>query len=125
MHSFGPYGNVKDCKVQQFIGVPLLKLSCNSSTLCGEDQVDYKLQEPDKRSHQNSWSTTLNSVTNEVNYLQASNAVIKTGVPNHKGAHIPLRSSFDWDFLKENSKDYHDKALVDYITFWVPSRSCL
>ena len=53
-------------------------------------------------------------------YMQAVNAVIKTGVPNHKGTRIPLRSSFDWDFLKENSKDYHDKSLVDYITFGFP-----
>ena len=67
LYHTGPYGNIKDCKVQQFIGVPLLKLSCNSSTLCGEDQVDYKLQESDKRSHQDSWSTMLNSVTTEVN----------------------------------------------------------
>ena len=33
-------------------------------------------------------------------YLQAVDAILQSGVPNHKGMHIRLCSSFDWDFLK-------------------------
>ena len=53
-------------------------------------------------------------------YFQAVDSVIQSGVPNHKGIRNPLCSSFDWDFLKENSKDYHDKVLIDYIIFGFP-----
>ena len=31
-----------------------------------------------------------------------------------------MRSSSDWSFLKENIKDYHDKALADYIIYGFP-----
>ena len=40
-----------------------------------------------------------------------------SGLPNYKVVHIPLRSSFDWYYLKENSVEYHDKALADYVMF--------
>ena len=40
MHSCGPYGNILDHHVQQYIGFPLLTVMSNSPTLCGEDQVN-------------------------------------------------------------------------------------
>ena len=50
-------------------------------------------------------------------YLQAVDSVLRSGVPNYKGVRIPLSSSFNWDFLKANTIDYHDKALIDYIIY--------
>ena len=47
-------------------------------------------------------------------------AVIRLGVPNYRQVHIPLCSSFDWQYLQHNTIDYHDKALVDYIRFGFP-----
>ena len=47
-------------------------------------------------------------------------AVIQCRVPNCRGARIPLHSSFDWDYLKRNIVDCHDKALIDYLIFGFP-----
>ena len=125
MHYFGPYGNRKDFKVNAFVGVPLLKLSFNNSTLCGVDHVRCGLGKADIRSRQESRSTMLN-IVNKVNnrlfnrntgfvvndtsrvklpeqdpidvndpvaYLQAASAIRDSGVPNYRGARIPLWSS--------------------------------
>ena len=124
----------------------------NSSTLCGEDQVNKKVQQLDNRSHQDSWFTKSNVVQNSKNilfhrnvgfvandtscsnlpcaqpvdtndpdtYLRVVDAVNRSGVPNYKQVHIPLCSSFDWQYLQRNTIDYHDKALVDYIQFGFP-----
>ena len=69
MHYFGPYGNRKDMKVNAFVGVPLLKLSVNNSTLCGADHVRSSLGKADIRSRQESRPTTLNIVKKEKNRL--------------------------------------------------------
>ena len=53
-------------------------------------------------------------------YFQTVDAVLQLGVPNHRGAHIPLRLSFDWDFFEENIQDYHNNTLSYYIMFGFP-----
>ena len=41
-------------------------------------------------------------------YLRAVDSGLLSGVPNYKGVHILLRSSFVWAYLKEHIQDYHD-----------------
>ena len=90
MHYFGPYGNRKDLKVNAFVGVPLLKLSFNNSTLCGVDHVRGCLGKADIRSCQESRPTTLNIVNKVNNTLFNRN----TGfVVNNTGCvNLPIRN---------------------------------
>ena len=64
MHYFGPYGNFKDLKVNAFVGVPLLKLSVDNSTLCGVGHVRSCMSKAEFRPRQESRSTTLSTVNN-------------------------------------------------------------
>ena len=59
-------------------------------------------------------------VNDPVAYLQAASAIRDSGVPNYRGARIPLRSSFNWAYLEENISGYHDQRLFDYIKFGFP-----
>ena len=53
-------------------------------------------------------------------YFNVVNMVLCSGVPNHKGVRISLPSTFNWECLKVNTVDYHDKALLDYIMYGFP-----
>ena len=53
-------------------------------------------------------------------YLAVVEAVLQSGVPNYKGARVPLSSTFNLQYLKEMIVDYHDKKLIDYLTFGFP-----
>ena len=53
-------------------------------------------------------------------YLHAVSAICHSGVPNYKGARIPLQSSFNWEYLEQNINGCHDKKLLDYIKFGFP-----
>ena len=53
-------------------------------------------------------------------YLQVMEAVLQSGVPNYRGVRVPLSSGFNLQYLKEMLTDYHDKILIDYLTFGFP-----
>ena len=53
-------------------------------------------------------------------YLKVASDVIASGVLNYKGYRVPLTSTFDLQYIKDNIGDYHDKALLDYLTFGFP-----
>ena len=152
MHNCGPYGNVVDRHVQHYIGFPLLNIKSYNSTLSGEDRVKGNGQQVDNWSHQDGWSSELNSAIKSLNtdfdrnmgfvvhdtlcadlpvanpiemnnsntYLQLVDKIIQSGVPKYKLVHVPFQSSFNWEFLKQNTLNYHDKALIDYIKFGFP-----
>ena len=53
-------------------------------------------------------------------YLALVEAVLQSGVPNYRGVRVPLNSTFNLQYLKEMTVDYHDKILIDYLTFGFP-----
>ena len=53
-------------------------------------------------------------------YLHLVSQVLESCCPNYKGRHIPLAASFNLDFLRSKIHDYHDKRLLDYLTFGFP-----
>ena len=53
-------------------------------------------------------------------YLDAVSAIHHSGVPNYRGTHIPLRFSFNWEYLEQNISGYHDQKLFDYIKLGFP-----
>ena len=148
MHRWGPYNNVVDKKVTQFIGAPLMYVSTvqkgesvgNASTLSGC-----------RADHQESWSPSscdnnkecimfdkyLGFVTeptvscnlpaqppldinNASSYLRAVDLILESGLPNYKAVRIPLPSTFDCEYLEQQIGDYHDKVVLDYIKFGFP-----
>ena len=148
MHRWGPYNNVVDKKVTQFIGAPLMFFSTvqkgesvgNASTLSGC-----------RADHQESWSPSscennkecimfdryLGFVTeptvccnlpaqppldinNASSYLRAVDLILESGLPNYKAVRIPLPSTFDCEYLEQQMGDYHDKVVLDYIKFSFP-----
>ena len=62
LHKHGPYGNLKDIHVYDFIGLPLLNLH-TSPVLCGEDQgINTQVnvvKNTSRRTHQESRSPKL------------------------------------------------------------------
>ena len=151
MHKRGPYGNLKDIHVYDFIGLPLFNLH-TSLLLCGEDQgIDthsHVVNNTFIRTHQESRSPKLaankvifnrsvgfvcedaecNTVPTcetvdmccPAYYLHVVSQVLESGCPNYKGRRVPLASSFNLDFLRSEIHGYHDKRLLDYLTFGFP-----
>ena len=151
-HKYGPYGNLKDVHVLDYIGVPLFNL-CSSFSLCGEVQgIDMHSQVVDintsNRTHQESRSpmSVINKVSfnrsidfvcsntlcdvlptskatdmcNSSEYLQLVSQVLDSGCPNYRGKRVLLTSSFNLDFIRSEIHDYHDKKLLDYLSFGFP-----
>ena len=150
MHLYGPYANLCDLHVAQFIGIPLFKLQLNVK-LCGGDRCEVKPAVEAvsvHRSHQESGSpvdsknkvkfdNTLGFATNNtvcsdlpinasvdindpVAYLQLASDIKASGVPNHRGMHVPLPSTFDLEYISTEISGYHDQKLLDYLTFGFP-----
>ena len=151
LYKHGPYGNLKDIHVYDFIGLPLLNLH-TSPVLCGEDQGINThanvVENTFTRTHQESRSPKL--AVNKImfnrsvgfvckdtecnnlpacdtvdmrcsaDYLHVVSQVLQSGCPNYKGRRIPLASSFDLDFLRSEIHGYHDKRLLDYLTYGFP-----
>ena len=123
MHKWGPYNNVVDKSVVQFIGLPLLLFSAVQK---GESVIHATTVSGFPLDHQESWSPTscennkdyivfdkyLGFVTeptmyynlpvqlpldinNHESYLQAVDLISASGHPNYKAVTIPLRSAFD------------------------------
>ena len=151
-HKFGPYGNLKDVHVLDYIGVPLFNLCVNPS-LCGEAQsIGMHSQvvhiNTFQRTHHESRSpmsfvnkvafnrsvgfvcpdsfcdeiltTKTVNMCNSSDYLQLVSRVLDSGRPNCKGEHVPLASSFNLDFIRSEIHNYHDKKLLDYLSFGFP-----
>ena len=53
-------------------------------------------------------------------YLKVASDVIESGVPNYKAIRVPLTSTFNLQYVKDNIGDYHDKSFLDYLTFGFP-----
>ena len=121
MHFYGPYNNVYDRKISQFIGVPFVKLKLSHKRKGESSNTDSLVMEP-MLDHQESWSPLCNENKNDVQfdknigfvtnktklsnlpcnfpvdmsdssaYLRAADLVLSSGLPNYKSAHIPLAS---------------------------------
>ena len=151
LHSFGPYGNLRDKKVLHFIGCPLVKVQSVNSLWGGDRSGSRVVKEKVHvhRSHQESWSPTVNTVNKDsfdsnigfitestsclalpvkapVNiadpreYLDLASAVEASGVPNYKGMRVPLPSSFNLKYIEKEIQDYNDQILLDYLRFGFP-----
>ena len=67
IHSFGPYGNVKDKLICQYIGVPLIKIhTCAYPTLWGDGNMSkgHTVSES-PLPHQESWSPVVDESGNK------------------------------------------------------------
>ena len=107
MHRWGPYNNVVDKKVSQFIGSPLLLFS---SVQKGESVVNATTVSGCPPDHQESWSPT-SCENNKNNTLFDKYLDFVTE---------PLPSAFDCEYLEKQMVDYHDKVVLDYIKFGFP-----
>ena len=67
LHSFGPYGNMRDRKVLQFIGYPLVKFHSVNLLWGGDCRGSCAVKEKVHmhRSHQESWSPSVNIVNKD------------------------------------------------------------
>ena len=148
MHLYGPYSNVFDRNVVQYIGLPLLNLK---HILCGEPNVSTrKSHNVVVSGHQESWSPECseNKVVNLFDknvgfvidksqlvdlpcntpldmddptaYLKVVDRVLASKLPNYRKVRIPLPSGFNWDYIEQHIQDYHDKIILDYIKFGFP-----
>ena len=142
----GPYGNGPDRSIYHYIGVPLISVRCSllrgegfspCTCLCVRTQSHQESWSPNKVPMSNkdcvfdrAWgfvsSNTLPvhlphalpiDMSDPNQYLQLVEAVIQSGVPNYRGVRVPLSSGFNLQYLKEMLTDYHDKILIDYLTF--------
>ena len=52
--------------------------------------------------------------------IKVANQVLDTGVPNYKGARIPIVSKLNVAAWEAYAADYGDKRIVDYIKFGMP-----
>ena len=59
-------------------------------------------------------------MNDSVAYLQVVSAIRQSGVPNYRGLRVPLQSSFNWAYLKQNITGYRDQKLIDYLKFGFP-----
>ena len=59
MHFHGPYNNVYDRKISQFIGVPFVKLNLSHKSMGESFSTDSLVIEP-MLDHQESWSPVCN-----------------------------------------------------------------
>ena len=57
---------------------------------------------------------------NPSDYLHLVSRVLDSGCPNYKGERVPLASSFNLDFIRSEIHNYHDKKLLDYLSFGFP-----
>ena len=131
-----------------FIGLPLFNFS-TSLLLCGEDRgIDmhsHVFNNTLRGTHQESRSPNLANnkatfdramgfdtactntsfsdavdMTSPSEYLHLVSQVLESGCPNYRGRCTPLASSFNLDFLRSKIHEYHDKKLVDCLTFGFP-----
>ena len=142
MHYYGPYNNLLDCKLVNFIGVPLLSLTPMGATCCN-DKEKYS-----QGSHQESGSpiviepkvvfqknigfvindtclsyspaSPLVDSTDKSAYLNLVHCVVGSGIPNYVGVRAPLPSAFNFNYIYQYIGSYHDKALLDYLRFGFP-----
>ena len=145
MHCYGPYNNLSDCKLVDFIGVPFLSLTCMGATGCNDKEKHS--HQVLAGSHQESWSpiviepkvvfqknigfvindtclscspaSPLVDSTDKSAYLNLVQRVVCSGVPNYVGVRA-LPSLFNFDYMYQYIGSYHDKALIDYLRFYFP-----
>ena len=67
MHFHGPYNNVYDRKISQFIGVPFVKLNLSHKHMGEAYNTDSLVSEP-MLDHQESWSPACNENKNDVQF---------------------------------------------------------
>ena len=142
MHQYGPYNNLLDSKVTDFIGVLLLSLTHTGTTCCNEikrhNQGSYQEnRSPSVIEHKVKFQRNIGFVihntrlsyspaspsvdaTNKSAYLDLVQRVVRSGVPNYVGVRVPLPSVFNFDYLYRHIQAYHDKALTDYLQFGFP-----
>ena len=142
MHQYGPFNNLCDCKILDFIGIPLLALTQTGATSYNDTQRHNQGSYQESRSpsvikykvkfQKNIGFVTSNTglscspaspavdSSNKGAYLDLVDRVVRSGVPNYKGIRATLPSGFNFDYLYQHIQDYHDKALVDYLRFGFP-----
>ena len=133
-------------KILHFVGQPLVKL--NVQLRGGQSKVQYvhSHQESWSPMHQVNKDVSVTSVihrrdvgfvagvtclserpsntpvdlSSPTEYFQLVDKVLKSGVPNYKAVRTPLPSAFNLDFIEHMAKDYHDKQLLEYLTYGFP-----
>ena len=53
-------------------------------------------------------------------YILAASVIENCGLPNYKGARFPVHSNLNIDAWRRYLADYHDKRLLQYLTFGFP-----
>ena len=53
-------------------------------------------------------------------YIHMATIIQATGFPNYKLARFPIQSGLNIDALRHHLKDYHNKKLIEYLTYGIP-----
>ena len=59
-------------------------------------------------------------ITDSNQYLHIAETIRRTGVPNYKGARIPLKSGLNLEAWEYHLSDYPNKKLIQYLKFGFP-----
>ena len=141
LHYFGPYNNLLDRKLNGYVGVPLLSWTIQKGNYCKTIEDSNQVVSQESRSptvkcsngncvfdknigfitQENSILNLLVSSSVNINdkeaYLDLVDHIISSGVHNYQGIRSPLPSVFNLKYIQEEIESYHDKKLLDYLTF--------
>ena len=53
-------------------------------------------------------------------YLSLVSNILAFGLPNYRSVRVLLPSVFNWDYLQQHVRSYHDSRLLDYLKFGFP-----
>ena len=59
-------------------------------------------------------------ITDSNQYLHIAEIIRQTGVPNYRGARIPIKSGLNLEAWERHLKDYPNKKLIEYLKFGFP-----
>ena len=73
--------------------------------------AEFSFVGPDRQIHE------CNSIET---YIKMAEAIRDSGLPNYRFARFPLYSNLKIDVLCDKLRDYHDKFLIQYLTYGFP-----
>ena len=141
---------LRDLNVVRYTGLPLVKMKLNDKLCGGDCcEVQSKaVSGLMHRSHQKSRSSVVHKnnvkfdntmgfvttntlcsalpvnvpvhISDPAAYLHLASAVKDSGVPNYMGMRVPLPSTFDLEYIKQEICGYHAQKLLEYLTFGFP-----
>ena len=148
LHDRGPYGNLIDLKVFDFV-VKFCDSTtqCDSYNHCNDFEVEQRVHNYEELHKESRPSMVLNKdvlfdhnigfvteltsclhtgfsrelqANDQDEYFQAVTDILSSGRCNYAGERISLPSVFNWAYLEQELKSYHDKKLLDYLQFGFP-----